>query len=169
MPGVPDETAARHFRATVSRGHNREGTNRREAAAEVRRDQPERQSRRPHDTGLPIVVAAAVVERDGAFLLTRRLKGTHLAGTWEFPGGKCEPDETPEACLHREIHEELAVDVVVGERLLVTRHTYPERTVELHFFAADVGANPCRSSARRCGGSRARNWRRWSFRKPTAT
>ena len=50
-----------------------------------------------------IVVAAAVVERDGAFLLTRRLKGTHLAGTWEFPGGKCEPSESPEDCLVREI------------------------------------------------------------------
>ena len=58
-----------------------------------------------------IVVAAAVVERDGLFLLTRRLKGTHLAGTWEFPGGKCEPSESPENCLVREIQEELAAGV----------------------------------------------------------
>jgi 8-oxo-dGTP diphosphatase len=50
-----------------------------------------------------ITVAAAVIERDGVFLLTRRLKGTHLEGTWEFPGGKCEPRETPAACLVREI------------------------------------------------------------------
>jgi len=83
-----------------------------------------------------IVVAAAVVERDGAFLLTRRLKGTHLAGTWEFPGGKCEPSESPEDCLVREIREELAARVRVGDRILVTRHAYPERTVELHFFRA---------------------------------
>jgi len=89
-----------------------------------------------------IIVAAAVIERDGAFLLTRRLEGTHLAGTWEFPGGKCEPDETPEACLVREIHEELAAGVVVGERLLVTRHAYPERTVELHFFNAELTGEP---------------------------
>jgi mutator protein MutT len=85
-----------------------------------------------------IVVAAAVVERDGAFLLTRRLKGTHLAGTWEFPGGKCEPPESPEDCLVREIQEELAAGVRVGDRILVTRHAYPERTVELHFFRASL-------------------------------
>ena len=42
----------------------------------------------------PVVVQAAIIERDGRFLLTRRLRGTHLAGLWEFPGGKCEPDET---------------------------------------------------------------------------
>ena len=83
-----------------------------------------------------IVVAAAVVERDGTFLLTRRLKGTHQAGTWEFPGGKCEPSESPEECLVREIQEELAACVRIGDRILVTRHTYPERTVELHFFDA---------------------------------
>ena len=90
----------------------------------------------------PILVAAAVIERDGAFLLTRRLDGTHLAGTWEFPGGKCEPDETLEACLVREIHEELAAGVVVGNRVLVTRHAYPERTVELHFFHATLAGEP---------------------------
>jgi 8-oxo-dGTP diphosphatase len=90
----------------------------------------------------PVIVAAAVVERDGAFLLTRRLKGTHLEGTWEFPGGKCDPDETPEDCLIREIREELAVDAIPGELLLVTRHDYPERSVELHFFRADVAGTP---------------------------
>ena len=48
-----------------------------------------------------IVVTAAVVERNGAFLVTRRLTGTHLAGTWEFPGGKCEDDEPLDACRRR--------------------------------------------------------------------
>ena len=90
----------------------------------------------------PVVVAAAVIERNDAFLLTRRLKGTHLEGTWEFPGGKCEPGETPETGLAREILEELAAGVVVGDRLLVTRHAYPERTVELHFFRADLVGEP---------------------------
>jgi len=89
-----------------------------------------------------IIVAAAVIESDGAFLLTRRLKGTHLEGTWEFPGGKCEPHETPEACLVREIREELAVEASLGELLLVTRHAYPERSVELHFFRASVVGTP---------------------------
>jgi 8-oxo-dGTP diphosphatase len=89
-----------------------------------------------------VVVAAAVVERDGRVLLTRRLKGTHLEGTWEFPGGKCEPGETLEGCLARELTEELAVDAVVGRPLLVTRHAYPERTVELHFFEVTVLGDP---------------------------
>jgi 8-oxo-dGTP diphosphatase len=89
-----------------------------------------------------IVVAAAVVERDDAFLLTRRLKGTHLEGTWEFPGGKCEPGETADACLLREIREELAAGVQIGELILVTRHDYPERAVELHFFRAALVGEP---------------------------
>ena len=59
-------------------------------------------------TPLPrIVVTAAVIERDGAFLVTRRPAGVHLEGYWEFPGGKCEPGESHEACLAREIREEL--------------------------------------------------------------
>lgn len=90
----------------------------------------------------PVVVAAAVVERDGMFLLTRRLKGTHLEGAWEFPGGKCEQGETPEACLVREIDEELGTGIVIGERLLVTRHAYPERAVELHFFRVALTGEP---------------------------
>ena len=89
-----------------------------------------------------ITVAAAVIEHEGAFLLTRRLKGTHLEGTWEFPGGKCEPHETPAACLVREIREELGSGVVVGEPMLVTRHAYPERTVELHFYEAPLTDAP---------------------------
>ncbi len=90
----------------------------------------------------PVVVAAAVVERDGQFLLTRRLAGTHLAGAWEFPGGKCEPGESPEACLRREIREELGVDIRVGTRLLVTRHDYPGRSVELHFYRGTIAGSP---------------------------
>ncbi|MGD9858339.1 MAG: NUDIX domain-containing protein, partial [Planctomycetaceae bacterium] len=47
-------------------------------------------------------MSAAVIERDDRFLLTRRLDGTHLAGRWEFPGGKCESGESLSACLERE-------------------------------------------------------------------
>jgi 8-oxo-dGTP diphosphatase len=89
-----------------------------------------------------IVVAAAIVERDGRFLLTRRLKGTHLEGTWEFPGGKCEVGESLEACLVRELREELAVDATVGRVVFVTRHAYSERTVELHFFETTFQGEP---------------------------
>lgn len=89
-----------------------------------------------------IVVLAAVVERDGAFLLTRRLKGTHLAGTWEFPGGKCEPGESHEACLRREMREELNVDVEVGAEIFTITHAYPEKTVELHFRTCTLNGDP---------------------------
>jgi 8-oxo-dGTP diphosphatase len=89
-----------------------------------------------------VLVAAAIVEREGRFLLTRRLKGTHLAGTWEFPGGKCEPGETLERCLARELAEELAVTAVIGGLVLVTRYAYPERTVELHFFDVALRGDP---------------------------
>ena len=90
----------------------------------------------------PVVVAAAVIEQDGRFLLTRRLEGTHLAGRWEFPGGKCEPGETHAEALARELEEELAVSVAVGQRILFTTHTYDERMVELHFYETRLLGTP---------------------------
>jgi 8-oxo-dGTP diphosphatase len=89
-----------------------------------------------------IVVTAAIVERDDCFLVTRRLDGTHLAGAWEFPGGKCEPGETHEECLVREIEEELGVAAHVGALVHSTRHAYPERHVELHFYACTLEGEP---------------------------
>lgn len=89
-----------------------------------------------------VIVSAAVIEQEDAFLLTRRSAGTHLAGTWEFPGGKAEPGETLEAALVREIQEELGCRAVVGERLLTARHAYPEVTVELHFFLTTLEGAP---------------------------
>jgi mutator protein MutT len=89
-----------------------------------------------------IVVLAAIVERDGRFLLTRRLKGTHLPDVWEFPGGKCEPGETHEACLRRELEEELGVDATIGREVLTTSHRYPERTVQLHFRECVLDGEP---------------------------
>ena len=89
-----------------------------------------------------VVVTAAVVERDGRLLVTRRLKGSHLEGYWEFPGGKCEPGETLEASLVRELREELGVEAVVGEKILATSHAYPERRVELHFFSVSLSGEP---------------------------
>jgi len=83
-----------------------------------------------------LVVVAAVIEVNDAFLFTRRLKGTHLAGAWEFPGGKCEPGETHEACLARELREELGAASTIGEEIFAITHAYPERTVELHFRRA---------------------------------
>ena len=89
-----------------------------------------------------IVVTAAVIVREGRFLVTRRLEGTHLAGCWEFPGGKCEPGEEPGACLVREIREELDAEVRVGAELFRTTHAYPDRVVELRFFGCVLSGEP---------------------------
>ncbi|AMU87893.1 (deoxy)nucleoside triphosphate pyrophosphohydrolase [Sphingopyxis macrogoltabida] len=58
-----------------------------------------------------IVVAAALIDRDGRLLVQQRPEGLSMAGLWEFPGGKIEPGETPEQALIRELGEELAIDV----------------------------------------------------------
>lgn len=89
-----------------------------------------------------LVVTAAVIERNGAYLVTRRLKGVHLEGHWEFPGGKCEPAESHTACVKREILEELGSGVRVGPEIFFVEHAYPERIVELHFFACELTGEP---------------------------
>jgi mutator protein MutT len=81
-----------------------------------------------------VVVVAAVIEEQGRFLVTRRQAGVHLAGLWEFPGGKIDPDETHTDALRRELREELDTDVTVGELVLATTHAYPEKTVTLYFY-----------------------------------
>jgi len=89
-----------------------------------------------------IVVTAAVIERDGRFLVTRRPKGVHLEGYWEFPGGKCDAGESLAACLARELREELDVDARIGVEVFTTAHPYPERRVELHFFQCELQGEP---------------------------
>lgn len=91
---------------------------------------------------ITLVVAAAVIERGDRFLLTRRQPGVHLAGSWEFPGGKCEPGETHTACLIREIREELGVEAIVGDEVLATTHEYLDRHVELHFLRCTISGVP---------------------------
>jgi 8-oxo-dGTP diphosphatase len=89
-----------------------------------------------------IVVTAAVIEQNGRFLVTRRPRGVHLEGLWEFPGGKCEPGETHAASLEREIAEELSVGVVVNAEVFSVTHAYPDRVVELHFFDCRLTGSP---------------------------
>jgi mutator protein MutT len=91
---------------------------------------------------MTLVVTAAVIERHGRYLVTRRQQGVHLEGMWEFPGGKCDPGESLHDCLRRELREELGTDADVGEELLATAHHYPERSVELHFFACTLTSEP---------------------------
>lgn len=89
-----------------------------------------------------IVVVAAVIERDGRFLLSLRPEGTHLAGHWEFPGGKVHEGESHAEALRRELHEELDIVGQVGERIHSVAHAYPEKTVELHFYACGYEGDP---------------------------
>lgn len=88
--------------------------------------------------GTPLLVAAAVVLRDGEVLLTRRMKGVHLADLWEFPGGKLEPGESPEAAVVRECREELGVELRVRDIMDVTYHRYPARDVLLLFYECEL-------------------------------
>ena len=94
------------------------------------------------DSPRRLVVTAAVIERDDAFLVTRRLSGVHLAGYWEFPGGKCEPGESHVTCLVREIAEELDTSVLVGAEIFTIAHTYSDRVVQLHFFECELMGEP---------------------------
>jgi 8-oxo-dGTP diphosphatase len=97
----------------------------------------------PDEAQMPhVTVLAAVIERDGRYLVSRRLEGTHLAGLWEFPGGKCEPDESHEQCLARELAEELGVQSTIGPELIAIEHTYPERAVRLHFRRCEIAGEP---------------------------
>lgn len=81
-----------------------------------------------------IEVAAGIVFRDGRVLIAKRRPQDHLGGLWEFPGGKRQAGESYEACLHRELREELDIEVEVGERIADITHDYPEKTVHLEFF-----------------------------------
>ncbi len=89
-----------------------------------------------------LVVVAAVIEENDAFLVTRRQLGVHLAGMWEFPGGKVDSSESHADALRREIREELDADVTVGSLLLHTSHDYPDRTVALYFYACALAGIP---------------------------
>lgn len=83
----------------------------------------------------PIIeVAAALIFRDSKLLIAQRPSGVHLAGLWEFPGGKRESGETFEACLKREILEELDCEIHVHDLVFQTKHDYPDKTVDIRFY-----------------------------------
>ena len=89
-----------------------------------------------------IEVVAAVIEREGRILITRRPPGAHLAGFWEFPGGKPEPGESPDQALRREIAEELGAQVTVGEEIDSVEWAYPDKRVRIAFFRCAVRGEP---------------------------
>ena len=85
-----------------------------------------------------VEVAAGLVYREGRYLIAKRKPDVHLAGFWEFPGGKREPGETFEDCLERELFEELNIRIGTPVPFQVIRYQYPEKTVELHFFRCGI-------------------------------
>ncbi len=85
-----------------------------------------------------IEVAAGLIHRDGRYLIARRKSGVHLAGFWEFPGGKREMGESLTECLQRELFEELSVRINQPILYRVIRHDYLDQIIELHFFLCAI-------------------------------
>ena len=73
------------------------------------------------------LVAAAVIERDGRILIGKRKRNSYLGGKWEFPGGKAKEHETPEACLRRELLEELGIEARIGELICMNHDVRDSR------------------------------------------
>ena len=104
---------------------------------ELPRRAPRKQ--RPHYQ----VTAGLIWNARGELLIARRPEDKMLGGLWEFPGGKCRPGETLEACLKRELREELDIEVEVGERVAVVEHHYSHFSITLHaFHCAHTGGTP---------------------------
>ena len=88
--------------------------------------------------GRPLEVVAGLIEDDqGRVLVGQRLPGTHMAGFWEFPGGKRRAKETALEALERELSEELGIQVLSATRLIVLTHRYPEQDVRLEVWRVE--------------------------------
>ena len=84
-----------------------------------------------------IEVVAAIIQRDGAYFATQRGYG-EFEGMWEFPGGKIEPGESPEAALQREIQEELGIDITINRFLCTTDYDYPSFHLTMHCYLCEI-------------------------------
>jgi 8-oxo-dGTP diphosphatase len=82
-------------------------------------------------------VAVGVIVRDKQFFLTKRLDSVHQGGKWEFPGGKVEKDETVAQALHRELQEEIAIDILSCYPLIEINHDYGDKKVLLDVYVVD--------------------------------
>jgi 8-oxo-dGTP diphosphatase len=83
----------------------------------------------------PILVVAGILRRDRRILICQRRRSDAYGLQWEFPGGKVEDGEPLPTALRRELDEELGIEVDVGEEVHRLRHHYPDRYVEVLFFA----------------------------------
>jgi mutator protein MutT len=116
-----------------------------------------------------VEVVAAVVERDGSYLITRRLDGTHLAGLWEFPGGKLVAGERPEEALRRELKEELGVEAAVGALIQTVDWAYPEKSVRIFFFRCALAGEPTPLEGQEMRWVAAADLRSYKFPEADAT
>ena len=86
-----------------------------------------------------IKVVAALIEKNGKYLIARRSTGSSdVLGKWEFPGGKIEPGETPEQAIKREIKEELNTDIAVKRFFCNVQYDYPSFHLDMDVFLCEV-------------------------------
>ena len=90
-------------------------------------------------------VTAALILKNDKVLITKRLKGSHLEGFWEFPGGKQEKGESLEDCLEREIDEELGLKIRANNTLLTVNHNYGFKSISLYVFDCTIIAGEPRA------------------------
>lgn len=83
-------------------------------------------------------VTAAIIVKDKKVLIARRAPGEKHAGSWEFPGGKVEPGETPEVCLKRELAEEFGIDAEVQEYIISNLYEYPQGAIRLLAYRVKI-------------------------------
>ncbi|MDO4759085.1 MAG: (deoxy)nucleoside triphosphate pyrophosphohydrolase [Rikenellaceae bacterium] len=86
-----------------------------------------------------IEVVAAILQREDSYFATQRGYGA-MEGMWEFPGGKIEPGEHPEAALHRELQEELGIEIAIEEHLCTTDYDYPDFHLTLRCYLCRIAA-----------------------------
>ena len=125
--------------------------------------------KRAREPGHVEVVAGVIRDVRGRILLARRTEGRDLAGLWEFPGGKHEPDETPEAALKRELHEELGIEIELGDAADSRAAGLPAQAVAPGCATTCApGTAPCAAwKGRRWRGYRRTNWSTTRCRPPT--
>lgn len=92
-------------------------------------------------------VVAAVVEREGYYLITQRRQNATLPLLWEFPGGRCEDDETNTDALRREVRERLGVDSQVGQLISFVTHRYDSCAVDLYLYECTLRSEQLRCLA----------------------
>ncbi len=98
-------------------------------------------------TSKTIRVVAAVIERDGRYLITQRRPTAVLPLRWEFPGGRVEEAETDAAALRREVHHRLDVDIEVGHLISFVSHAYEHYVVDLHLYECKLLGDELRANA----------------------